>query len=65
MRQTPLDAPRQPQEATRAGLDSRALVFTYSRPDLIARSKSVSELPKNPARPDWTGVTVGGKGAAS
>lgn len=68
VRQTPLDAPEYPQvlqEATRAGLDSKALVFTYSQPNLIAKSKSVSGLPKNPAHLDWTGVTIGGKGAAS
>ncbi|MBZ6232319.1 ABC transporter substrate-binding protein [Streptomyces olivaceus] len=68
VRQTPLDAPEYPQvlqEATRAGLDSKALVFTYSQPNLIAKSTSVSDLPKNPAHLDWTGVTIGGKGAAS
>jgi peptide/nickel transport system substrate-binding protein len=35
-------------------------VFTYSQPDLVARSKSVSDLPKNPAHLNWTGVTIGG-----
>ncbi|MFF9045868.1 ABC transporter substrate-binding protein [Streptomyces parvulus] len=66
VRQTPLDAPEYPrvlQEATRAGLESKALVFTYSSPNLIAKSKSVSGLPKNPAHIDWTGVTIGGEGA--
>ncbi|WP_399880816.1 ABC transporter substrate-binding protein [Streptomyces sp. BBFR51] len=64
VRQTPLDAPEYPQvlqAATRAGLDSKALVFTYSSPNLVAKSKSVSDLPKNPAHIDWTGVTIGGK----
>lgn len=63
VRRTPLDAPAYPQvlqAATRAGLQSRALVFTYSSPNLFAKSKSVSALPKNPAHLDWTGVTIGG-----
>ncbi|MFJ8789840.1 ABC transporter substrate-binding protein [Streptomyces sp. NPDC102462] len=63
VRRTPLDAPDYPnvlQAATRAGLQSRALVFTYSSPNLFAKSKSVSALPKNPAHLDWTGVTIGG-----
>jgi peptide/nickel transport system substrate-binding protein len=66
VRQTPLDAPEYPkvlQTATRAGLESKALVFTYSSPNLIAKSKAVSDLPRNPAHIDWTGVTIGGKGA--
>lgn len=61
VRQTPLDAPdyaRVLQEATRAGLASKALIFTFSSPNLFAKSKSVSGLPKNPAHIDWTGVTV-------
>ncbi|MER6531262.1 ABC transporter substrate-binding protein [Streptomyces sp. NPDC001508] len=63
VRRTPLEAPAYPkvlQAATRAGLQSRALVFTYSSPNLFAKSKSVSALPKNPAHLDWTGVTIGG-----
>jgi peptide/nickel transport system substrate-binding protein len=63
VRATPLDAPDYPQvlqAATRAGLASRALVFTYSPPNLIAASPSISALPKNPAHLDWTGVTIGG-----
>jgi peptide/nickel transport system substrate-binding protein len=63
VRQTPLDAPDYPQvlqAATRVGLASRALVFTYSSPNLIAKSKSISGLPKNPAHLDWTGVTING-----
>ncbi|GAA4974709.1 MULTISPECIES: ABC transporter substrate-binding protein [Streptomyces] len=66
VRETPLDAPAYPEvlrAATRAGLQSRALVFTYSSPNLVAKSKSVSDLPKNPAHIDWTGVTIGGEGA--
>ncbi|MFD1276837.1 hypothetical protein ACFQ51_48850 [Streptomyces kaempferi] len=46
------------QAATRAGLKSKALVFTYSQPNLIAKSKAISDLPKNPAHIDWTGVTI-------
>ncbi|WP_329393973.1 ABC transporter substrate-binding protein [Streptomyces albidoflavus] len=63
VRRTPLDAPGYPKvlrEATRAGLKSQALVFTYSSPNLIAKSKSVSGLPANPAHIDWTGVKIAG-----
>ncbi|MEU3982895.1 ABC transporter substrate-binding protein [Streptomyces sp. NPDC026672] len=63
VRETPLDSPdyaKVLQAATRAGLQSKALVFTYSSPNLIAKSKSVSALPRNPAHIDWTGVTVSG-----
>ncbi|MGW5655573.1 ABC transporter substrate-binding protein [Streptomyces humi] len=63
VRRTPLDSPdyaKVLQAATRAGLASKALVFTYSQPNLIAKSRSVSALPKNPAHIDWTGVTIGG-----
>jgi peptide/nickel transport system substrate-binding protein len=63
VRQTPLDAPDYQevlQAATRAGLESRALVFTYSPPNLTVKSKSISDLPKIPAHLDWTGVTING-----
>ncbi|MGW2963218.1 ABC transporter substrate-binding protein [Streptomyces sp. NPDC001220] len=63
VRATPLDSPdyaKVLQAATRAGLRSKALVFTYSAPNLIAKSKSISDLPKNPAHIDWTGVTISG-----
>lgn len=63
VRRTPLDAPDYQQvlqAATRAGLASRALVFTYASPNLIAKSRTISELPKNPAHIDWTGVTIRG-----
>lgn len=63
VRQTPLDAPDYQdvlQAATRAGLESGALVFTYSPPNLIAKSKTISNLPKIPAHLDWTGVTISG-----
>ncbi|MDQ1034048.1 peptide/nickel transport system substrate-binding protein [Streptomyces sp. V3I8] len=63
VRKTPLESPhyaRTLQAATRAGLESKALVFTYSQPNLIAKSKSISDLPKNPAHIDWTGVTISG-----
>ncbi|MFE2042103.1 ABC transporter substrate-binding protein [Streptomyces sp. NPDC059477] len=65
VRQTPLDSPDYQetlQAATRAGLQSQALVFTYSQPNLIAKSTSVSDLPKNPAHIDWTGVTISDAG---
>ncbi|MGY0489840.1 ABC transporter substrate-binding protein [Streptomyces sp. WG-D5] len=61
VRETRIDDPDYPkvlQAATRAGLKSRALVFTYSQPNLMAKSKTVSGLPKNPAHIDWTGVTI-------
>ncbi|MER5787565.1 ABC transporter substrate-binding protein [Streptomyces sp. NPDC001980] len=63
VRQTPLDAAdytQALQAATRAGLKSKALVFTYSSPNLFAKSKAISDLPKNPAHVDWTGVTISG-----
>ncbi|MEV7682196.1 ABC transporter substrate-binding protein [Streptomyces sp. NPDC088341] len=63
VRQTPLDDPdyaKVLRAATRAGLRSKALVFTYSSPNLIAKSKSISKLPGNPAHIDWTGVTISG-----
>jgi peptide/nickel transport system substrate-binding protein len=62
VRQTPLEAPDYAsvlRAATRAGLESKALVFTYSSPNLLAKSKSVSALPANPGHIDWTGVTIG------
>ncbi|MFD2416259.1 ABC transporter substrate-binding protein [Amycolatopsis pigmentata] len=63
VRRTPLDAPdyqQNLQAATRAGLQSKALVFTYSAPNLFAKSSSISALAKNPAHLDWTGVTING-----
>jgi peptide/nickel transport system substrate-binding protein len=60
-RQTPLDSPdyqKNLQAATRAGLRSRALVFTYSQPNLFVKSKKVSALPAIPGQIHWTGVTV-------
>ncbi|KAA0941243.1 ABC transporter substrate-binding protein [Streptomyces apricus] len=63
VRRTPLESPdyaKTLQAATRAGLESKALVFTYSQPNLIAKSKAISDLPKNPAHIDWTGVTISG-----
>ncbi|WP_037915300.1 ABC transporter substrate-binding protein [Actinacidiphila yeochonensis] len=63
VRRTPLDSPDYPavlQAATRTGLRSRALVFTYSSPNLYAQSPSISALPKNPGHIDWTGVTITG-----
>ena len=29
-------------------------------PNLFAKSKAISDLPKNPAHIDWTGVTIAG-----
>jgi peptide/nickel transport system substrate-binding protein len=62
VRQTPLgsaDYATVLQAATRTGLQSTALVFTYSAPNLIAKSPTISTLPANPGHIDWTGVTVG------
>ncbi|CAM5274228.1 hypothetical protein SCYAM73S_00250 [Streptomyces cyaneofuscatus] len=52
VRQTPLDSPDYAatlQAATRAGLQSKALVFTYASPNLFAKTKALSALPKIPA----------------
>jgi len=62
VRQTPLDAADYAdtlQAATRAGLESKALVFTYSSPNLFTKDPSISDLPANPGHVDWTGVTIG------
>jgi peptide/nickel transport system substrate-binding protein len=64
VRQTPLDSPGYAQvlqSATRIGLQSKALIFTYEDPNVFAKSKSVSALPGNPGHIDWTGVTIGAK----
>jgi len=61
VRQTKLDAPDYAstlQAATRTGLRSTALVFTYSSPNLFAKSTSISTLPAIPGHIDWTGVRV-------
>jgi peptide/nickel transport system substrate-binding protein len=61
VRQTQLDAADYAsvlQAATRTGLASRALVFTYSSPNLFAKSTSISKLPAIPGHIDWTGVTI-------
>jgi peptide/nickel transport system substrate-binding protein len=63
-RQTPLDSPdyaKNLQAATRAGLESQALVFTYSQPNLFVKSPRVSDLPAIPGQVHWTGVTVSDK----
>jgi peptide/nickel transport system substrate-binding protein len=60
-RQTPLDSPDYQanlQAATRAGLGSRALVFTYSQPNLFVKSRKVSALTPIPGQIHWTGLTV-------
>jgi peptide/nickel transport system substrate-binding protein len=61
---TPIGSPdyaKNLQAATRAGLPSEALIFTYSSPNLFAKSKSISALPGNPGHVDWTGVTISSK----
>ncbi|MEV6345349.1 ABC transporter substrate-binding protein [Actinoplanes sp. NPDC051851] len=60
-RQTPLDSPGYQanlQAATRAGLESRALVFTYSSPNLFVKSTRVSDFAAVPGQLHWTGLTV-------
>jgi peptide/nickel transport system substrate-binding protein len=64
VRQTPLESPdyaRVLQAATRIGLQSPALVFTYEDPNVFVKSRSISALPGNPGHVDWTGVTITGK----
>jgi peptide/nickel transport system substrate-binding protein len=46
------------QAATRSGLSSDALIFTYVDPNLFAKSKGISALPGNPGHVDFTGVTI-------
>jgi peptide/nickel transport system substrate-binding protein len=48
------------QAATRAGLQSQALIFLYVDPNLFARSKSISALPGSPGHVEFTGVTIKG-----
>ena len=63
-RQTPLDSPdyaKNLQAATRAGLESQALVFTYSQPNLFVKSPRVSDIPAIPGQVHWTDVTVSDK----
>ncbi|MCP2329684.1 peptide/nickel transport system substrate-binding protein [Hamadaea flava] len=60
-RRTPLESPDYAatlQAATRAGLASRALIFTYSQPNIFVKSSKVSALPAIPGQIHWTGVTV-------
>jgi len=49
------------QAATAAGLQSEALIFTYSSPNLFAKSPSISALPGDPGHVDFTGVTINGQ----
>jgi peptide/nickel transport system substrate-binding protein len=60
-RRTPLDSPDYQQNlraATRAGLESKALVFTYSQPNIFVKSKKVSALTPIPGQIHWTGLKV-------
>ena len=61
---TPLDSAdyqKNIQAATAAGLETTGLVFTDTVPNLFAKSKTVSGLPKIPAKITWTGVTIAGR----
>jgi peptide/nickel transport system substrate-binding protein len=60
-RRTPLDSPDYAanlQAATRAGLRSEALVFTYSQPNLFVKSPDVSGLAAIPGQIHWTGLRI-------
>ncbi|WKU07171.1 ABC transporter substrate-binding protein [Micromonospora sp. HUAS LYJ1] len=60
-RRTPLDSPdyeKNLQAATRAGLHSRALVFTYSQPNIFVKSPKLSDLLPIPGQIHWTGLRV-------
>lgn len=60
-RSTPLDSPdyeRNLQAATRAGMQSKALVFTYSQPNIFVKSKKVSALTPIPGQIHWAGLKV-------
>lgn len=60
-RSTPLDSPdyeKNLRAATRAGLESRALVFTYSQPNIFVKSKKVSAITPIPGQIHWTGLKV-------
>ncbi|GAA1861611.1 ABC transporter substrate-binding protein [Asanoa iriomotensis] len=60
-RGTPLDSPdyaAKLQAATRAGLESRALVFTYSQPNIFVKTAKVSDLTPIPGQIHWTGLRV-------
>ncbi|GAA4460226.1 ABC transporter substrate-binding protein [Phytohabitans houttuyneae] len=60
-RSTPLESPDYEanlRAATRAGLESRALVFTYSQPNIFVKSKKVSALTPIPGQIHWTGLKV-------
>lgn len=62
-RETPLDSPdyeENLQAATRAGLQSEALIFTHGSPILVVKSPEVSDLLQTPGQISLTGVTVDG-----
>ncbi|GAB6903266.1 ABC transporter substrate-binding protein [Kineosporia succinea] len=61
VRQTPLEDAAYAenlQAATRAGLVSEALVFTYSQPSVYVKDPSISDIPANPGHVNWTGVKI-------
>ncbi|GAB3277906.1 ABC transporter substrate-binding protein [Kineosporia babensis] len=61
VRETPLEDPAYAetlQKATREGLASEALVFTFSQPNVYVKDPSISQLPKNPGHINWTGVKI-------
>lgn len=60
-RETPLDSPdyaENLQAATRAGLQSQALIFTVGTPTLVVKSQKVSDLQQIPGQINLTGVTI-------
>lgn len=61
VRQTPLEDEGYAdalQAATREGLVSEALVFTYSQPNVYVKDPSISGIPANPGHINWTGVKI-------
>jgi peptide/nickel transport system substrate-binding protein len=60
-RSTPLESPdyaKNLQAATRAGLQSQALVFTYSQPNIFVKTKKVSAITPIPGQIHWAGLKV-------
>ncbi|ROQ36515.1 peptide/nickel transport system substrate-binding protein [Frondihabitans sp. PhB188] len=61
---TPLDSDdyeKNIQAATAAGLATTGLIFTDSLPNILVKTKAVSDLPRIPAYITWTGVTITGR----
>ncbi|GAB3270763.1 ABC transporter substrate-binding protein [Kineosporia babensis] len=62
VRATPVDDPSYPevlQEATRIAVTNFPNVFLYNEPFIIARQKSVTELPQSPSLRRFEGISAG------